>query len=282
MTNTKFRKRMLLSSVAMLLVALVALGSATFAWFNIRPDAKATGLSAATTKASSLQIKELYSDDWASEITFDSNNYSPGNLNPVTFSGSAWKYAPADAYDMGYATDSTKLETITEPGTSSTYAAWSTVYVKYGETTSPASAEKDLLLTITAPSGTSTANALKFIRVAVKPVALATSANDDSVALGSTVQIVAPAANSDFSADPTKWVKPAAGEDAPTPAAGDSASNSVFGTAINLGNMTNGTIYGFKIFAYYEGTDPDCIDSNAGQTLNDFQFTFNTQAHSAG
>ena len=30
MTNTKFRKRALLSSVAMLLVALVALGSATF------------------------------------------------------------------------------------------------------------------------------------------------------------------------------------------------------------------------------------------------------------
>ena len=49
MTNTKFRKRALLSSVAMLLVALVALGSATFAWFVANPTANAAGLSLKTT-----------------------------------------------------------------------------------------------------------------------------------------------------------------------------------------------------------------------------------------
>ncbi len=38
MTNTKFRRRALVSSIAMLLVALVALGSATFAWFAENPE----------------------------------------------------------------------------------------------------------------------------------------------------------------------------------------------------------------------------------------------------
>ncbi len=57
MTNTKFRKRALLSSVAMLLVALVALGSATFAWFTANPEANATGIKYSTTTGTGLLAK---------------------------------------------------------------------------------------------------------------------------------------------------------------------------------------------------------------------------------
>ena len=57
MTNTKFRKRALLSSVAMLLVALVALGSATFAWFTSNPAANATGIKYSTTTGTGLLAK---------------------------------------------------------------------------------------------------------------------------------------------------------------------------------------------------------------------------------
>lgn len=56
MTNTKFRKRALLSSVAMLLVALVALGSATFAWFVANPTVTAKGLKMQTVAAPGLLI----------------------------------------------------------------------------------------------------------------------------------------------------------------------------------------------------------------------------------
>lgn len=56
MTNTKFRKRALLSSVAMLLVALVALGSATFAWFVANPTATATGLVMTTSAEPGIVI----------------------------------------------------------------------------------------------------------------------------------------------------------------------------------------------------------------------------------
>lgn len=56
MKNTTFKRRALLSSVAMLLVALVALGSATFAWFVSDPTAKADGLAMKTTTSTGLVI----------------------------------------------------------------------------------------------------------------------------------------------------------------------------------------------------------------------------------
>ena len=56
MKNTKFRRRALVSSVAMLLVALVALGSATFAWFSADPNAHTTGLNLKATSSTGLLI----------------------------------------------------------------------------------------------------------------------------------------------------------------------------------------------------------------------------------
>lgn len=56
MKNTTFRKKALLSSVAMLLVALVALGSATFAWFTQNPTVNAEGLTLHAKAGAGLQI----------------------------------------------------------------------------------------------------------------------------------------------------------------------------------------------------------------------------------
>ena len=55
-TRLYTRKRALISSVAMLLVAMIALGTATFAWFTSRPDANATGLVVRATAANGLVI----------------------------------------------------------------------------------------------------------------------------------------------------------------------------------------------------------------------------------
>jgi hypothetical protein len=63
MTNTKFRKKALLSSVAMLLVALVALGSATFAWFASNPTVTASGIKMTASASTGIKIMS------ASEIT---------------------------------------------------------------------------------------------------------------------------------------------------------------------------------------------------------------------
>lgn len=56
-TRLYTRKRALISSVAMLLVAMIALGTATFAWFTSNPNATATGLQLKATAAKGLVIQ---------------------------------------------------------------------------------------------------------------------------------------------------------------------------------------------------------------------------------
>ncbi len=84
MKNTTFRKKALLSSVAMLLVALVALGSATFAWFAANPNANASGLSLKTTAASGLVIKTTTDTTWSHEAKLYKGQTDPYDLQPVS------------------------------------------------------------------------------------------------------------------------------------------------------------------------------------------------------
>jgi hypothetical protein len=60
------RKKMLLSSIAMLLVALVALGSATYAWFTMNKTVSADGMTVTAATSAGLQIT-------------GSNGVDPGN-----------------------------------------------------------------------------------------------------------------------------------------------------------------------------------------------------------
>ena len=55
---TKSRKRILLSSIAMLLVALVALGSATFAWFSVSKTVTADGINVKAIAAAGIEISK--------------------------------------------------------------------------------------------------------------------------------------------------------------------------------------------------------------------------------
>lgn len=93
MKNTTFRKKALLSSVAMLLVALVALGSATFAWFAANPNAFAEGISAKTTASSGLVIRTETDTTWGHEVALFKNqseqqivNLQPGSQNQTAAS----------------------------------------------------------------------------------------------------------------------------------------------------------------------------------------------------
>lgn len=67
--TTSFRKKALLSSLAMLMVALIALSSATFAWFTSNPNATAKGLQLKATASKGLVIQtashgKVASDFW--------------------------------------------------------------------------------------------------------------------------------------------------------------------------------------------------------------------------
>lgn len=96
MTNTKFRRRALISSVAMLLVAMLALGSATFAWFAADPTAKTKGLDLKARSSVGLLIQS------ETEQNVDSTWWShEALLNAKSKTGSTW--TANDAVTIGAA-----------------------------------------------------------------------------------------------------------------------------------------------------------------------------------
>ena len=100
---TKSRKRMLLSSIAMLLVALVALGSATYAWYitNATVTAEKTQFSAAS--ADGLVIRHTTSDTWKSKITdlATATSLTPGALNYDTLGNVFGATGQGTSFDDG-------------------------------------------------------------------------------------------------------------------------------------------------------------------------------------
>lgn len=68
-THLLTKKRALISSVAMLLVAIIALGTATFAWFTQSTTATARGINVRTIKASELQISDV-KKNWGTNVNY--------------------------------------------------------------------------------------------------------------------------------------------------------------------------------------------------------------------
>lgn len=115
MKHTTSRKKMLLSSVAMLLVAMMALGTATFAWFTQNTTVTANGLDAkaaassgikilSDTKAATLATEDVTKGDIIADIdnylyttTLDtSNSYS--TMDPASIDLSQTTAVPATAW----------------------------------------------------------------------------------------------------------------------------------------------------------------------------------------
>lgn len=100
---TKSRKRMLLSSIAMLLVALVALGSATFAWYitNATVTAEKTQFSAAS--ADGLVIRHTTSDTWSNKVTnlATASSLTPAAMNYATLGNEFGATGQGTSFDDG-------------------------------------------------------------------------------------------------------------------------------------------------------------------------------------
>lgn len=81
MKNT--RKKMLLSSIAMLLVALIALGSATFAWYITNSTVTAEKSQFSAAAADGLVIRHGENDTWKAKVTDlkTASSLTPGALN---------------------------------------------------------------------------------------------------------------------------------------------------------------------------------------------------------
>lgn len=99
----KSRKKMLLSSIAMLLVALVALGSATFAWYitNATVTAEKNQFSAAS--ADGLVIRHTTSDTWSNKVTDlkTASSLTPASISYDTLGNNIGATGQGTAFDDG-------------------------------------------------------------------------------------------------------------------------------------------------------------------------------------
>lgn len=133
MKNTKFRKRVLLSSVAMLIVAMLALGSATFAWFTTNPNSTASGITMKANSSVGLVVQSaseaaIDSNWWTHEAVFRAASKNAGGtamvaatdvvpVNPASMNTSGNMFTIQAAADNNYAAASATVAAAATLGT---------------------------------------------------------------------------------------------------------------------------------------------------------------------
>ena len=266
--KAKSRKRLLISSIAMLLVAMLALGTATFAWFTQNTTATANGIYAKTVKTSSLQISKLAGDTgWSSSIAYGFGNsetektmYPASSTNGVNWATAISDNETTGAMKAGSATYiNTSTGTLTVDSTSGTNGASNDAkYVFKSMLNVKNTGDAGAINSVVIKSNLASISASDYIRVA-----LVETASDGSTNTAFASSIYSKAADD-------------------TSAMGDGTAASTTGTVtvaaypsagVSVGNLSAGQAKYYNLYIWFEGTDSDCVDAKAGQTLSNLTFT---------
>lgn len=236
--KTSSRKRLLISSVAMLLVAMLALGTATFAWFTTNTTATANGMNVKTVKASKLVISDD-TQDWDTLINFGVAN--KGLLPVSSYNGTNWFKADAESSDASTA----KAGTYASVSNLGSYVVKDQLNIKNdGETTI-----NNVTITISGLKN--------YVRVALVP---ADGKGADANNTANFYDNVYDLDGADYDA------LTAADGSAETITPDNSGS-------ISLGNIEPGDSNAkyFNLYVWFEGQDTDCKDANP-QVVDDISF----------
>ena len=91
--NSKAIKRQLIAALAMVLVAALALGSSTYAWFVTNTKVKASAANITATAASSLLISAADANEWATTYEFTDANTTFAPVSTIgTSNGDAFAF----------------------------------------------------------------------------------------------------------------------------------------------------------------------------------------------
>lgn len=244
MKNT--RKKMLLSSVAMLLVALVALGSATFAWYitNATVTAEKTQFSAAS--ADGLVIRHTTSDTWSNKVTdlAKASGLTPASISYDTLGNNIGATGQGTAFNDGTLSGDLSPATV-ENGT--------TFLVDSFYVASSSGAAKDATFTI--KSGTQEGT---YLNLAVYVGSTLKGVYTSATGYTSTQKVGGTSANPETASGTQTLVPLAANTNAGTISAATKESG---GTQI--------TIIGFA-----DGYNPLCKNSTADISTIDVEYSF--------
>ncbi len=267
------RKRALISSVAMLLVAMIALGTATFAWFVADPTATATGLKMKTVSGSGLVVlsesQKHFGGTYSHATVLNAKDASTANSADFTITPASFNYDDTifgtnvksidAASDNNYAADTTKdVATVTRGGwdTDATSLANGGYYMEniYCKVTGGADTA-DMSLTGLSISFNAAATDVKnALRVVV-------TKTDGSVA--GTYGIDAEGNAYIISTGTTYQVK----ENEGTPVKYTQTTQAAtLATPVSLGDANAAGDAVIKVFVYLDGEDSDCYSRIANAT----------------
>lgn len=236
--KTSSRKRLLVSSVAMLLVAMLALGTATYAWFTSSTAVYADGINVRTTKASKLEISKK-DGEWKNHVDYGVSKI----MYPVSSAdGTSWFKADA-ATDTNFAA---KAGTYATVGDTTDYVIKDQLNVKNNGEADVANVK----IRFSFPGNSD------YLRVAlVEADGIGSSATET----GDFASSIYDNAGEDYQA--LSGVTPDFTTISPKTT-----------TEITIGTLTAGEARYYNLYVWFEGQDKQCIDTNAGQTLGSWQF----------
>ena len=267
--KTTSRKRLLISSVAMLLVAMLALGTATFAWFTTDTTTQATGISVQTSKKSLLLVSSRTSD-WTDNLNYNfGTDTAKKLLQPASsYDGENWYKAQANSGMSGAATNGEK---ITGVGTT---AAEGNVFCNMLNVKNTG-AEPAENVTISAQiSEKAVTSGKNYLRVALVP----SDCTADTGRGTATVESAQEFRDNIYSAGadaakPVQYVGASVADTqgAITAAASDvtTKSNSI---SVNAGTLNKDQAKYYMLIVWFEGQDVDCQDTFAGNDMPNITF----------
>ena len=241
------RRRVLISSLAMLLVAIVALGTATYAWFTASTTTTANGLNVKTVQSSELVISKK-DKIWGQTIDYKQTDKV---LRPTSSAdGTNW-FAATAASKLSYAKDGNFVNVNAEKG--------SYVFVEQLNVANKGvAAVENVTITVTGFDN-------NYGRIALVEV----GANGEAIE-GKTF------ANSVYDTEGELY----AAANGTTETANITPSKTL---EINVGKLDGkaadapadaiGAAKYYNLYVWFEGQDTDCYDTNAGQPIGDITFS---------
>lgn len=244
--KTTSRKRLLISSVAMLLVAMLALGTATFAWFTQDTRSYADKINVRTSKVSSLVLSKSDRTSWQSHIEYDVDSI----MFPASSSnGNKWFYAYASDALSG-AVDNASIKDAQAPGTTTAdYVFINELNIK----NAGAVKVTDVKITFNLQGENS-----DYARVALVPIGVDGSATTTDGTFGTG----------------TVYGKKATPYQPISSLAGDLGASITPSTTyeVSVPDLDVDKAAYYALYVWFEGQDVDCKDANSGQKIPNLVF----------
>lgn len=246
--KAKSRKRLLISSVAMLLVAMLALGTATFAWFTSSTTATANGIKVSTIKSSELQISKS-TLQWGTQVNYEENEV----FSPVSSAtGAAWFTANAESKNSYAKASTAAFEAVNEPNG---YYFTEALNIR----NNGAADVENVTITI---SGLN----CDYARLAIYQVTANNGTTPTDATNGTFAKSIYDNAGTAYQAVSAASTSGSLVEITPK-AIGTTNTIDVGTLTGKNGDTVTGVAY-YKIFVWFEGQDAQCVDANAGASFS--------------